>query len=78
MWINSPLGKREQDTRVNEALRKAERMRAQEEAGDAEGTTSRGGPLEAASVWAHWLAARTRGAIEGIQRSLSAPAAQQN
>jgi hypothetical protein len=78
MWINSPLGKWEQDARVNEALRRAERIRAQEEAGDADGAARRGGLLEAASARLHRLAARTRGAIEGIQTSLTDPAAQQD
>jgi hypothetical protein len=78
MWINSPLGKWEQDTRVNEALRSAERIRAQEETGDAAGAAGRGGLLEAASVWVHWLAARTREAVESIQTSLATPAAQRD
>ena len=77
MWINSPLGKWEQDTRVSEALRSAERMRAQEEAGDAGGGARRGGSLEAGSLWVNWLAARTRGAVESIQTSLAASEAQQ-
>jgi hypothetical protein len=78
MWINSPLGKWEQDARVDEALRSAERMRAQEEAGDAGGAARRGGLLEAASARLHRLAARTRGAIEAIQTSLAARMAQQD
>ena len=75
MWINSPLGKWEQDARVNEALRSAERIRAQEEAGDADGAARRGGPLEAASARLHSLVARTRAAVEGIQMWLAATAA---
>jgi hypothetical protein len=77
MWMNSPLGKWEQEARVNEALRSAERMRAQEEAGD-DGAARRGGLLMAAGVWLHWLAGRTRGAVESIQMWLAAPAAQQD
>jgi hypothetical protein len=67
MWMNSPLGKWEQEARVNEALRDAERIRAQEEAGDADGATRRGGPLKAVSARLHWLAARARGAVESTQ-----------
>ena len=78
MWINSPLGKWEQDTRVNDALRSAERMRALEEAGYERSAARRGGLLEAASARLHWLAARTRGAVEGIQTSLAARMAQQD
>jgi hypothetical protein len=78
MWMNSPLGKWEQETRVDEALRDAERMRAQEEAGDADGAARRGGPLNIASVALHWLTAGTRGTIENIQTWLAAPAAPQD
>jgi len=78
MWINSPLGKWEQETRVNEALRSAERIRALEEAGDADGPARWGGLLQAISVRLHWLAARTRAAVDSIQTSLAALAGQQD
>lgn len=35
MWINSPLGKWEQDARVNQALRDAQRRRAHQATEDA-------------------------------------------
>jgi hypothetical protein len=78
MWINSPLGKWEQENRVNKALEDVERLRAQEEGGDAGGTAGRGGLLAAASAGLHWLAVRTRGAVQSIQMRLAAPAAQQD
>jgi hypothetical protein len=78
MWINSPLGKWEQEDRVNKALDDAERMRTQEEDGDAGGTAGRGGLLVAASARLHWLAARTRGAVQSIQMRLAPPVSQQD
>jgi hypothetical protein len=78
MWINSPLGKWEQENRVNKALDDAERMRVQGEAGDDGGTAGRGGLLNAASVGLHWLAAHTRAAVESVQMRLAAPAARQD
>jgi hypothetical protein len=78
MSINSPLGKWEQDTRVNEALRAAERMRAQEVAGDADGAASTGGLVNVASAGLHWLAARTGAAVESVQMWLVAQAARQD
>ena len=69
MWMNSPLGKWEEEARVNKALQDAERMRAQEEGGDADGAARSGGLLQ-------WLAARSHGAVESIQLRLAAPAAQ--
>ena len=76
--MNSPLGKWEQEDRVNKALQDAERLRAQEEAGDASAETSRGGLLVAAGAGLHWLAAHARGTIQSIQMRLAAPAAQKD
>ena len=78
MWINSPLGKWEQEARVNKALRDAKRMRAQDADGEAGGTAGRGGLLVAASAHLHWLAVRSRGAVQSIQMRLAAPAAQRD
>jgi predicted 2-oxoglutarate/Fe(II)-dependent dioxygenase YbiX len=75
MWINSPLGKWEQETRVKEALQEAERLRAQEEAGDAGRAARRADPLSVASAGLHSLGARILGAAETIQTWLAAPAA---
>ena len=76
--MNSPLGKWEQDARVRKALQDAERLRAQEEGSDDGGTAGRGGLLAAARARLHWLAARSRGAVESIQMRLAAPAAQKD
>jgi hypothetical protein len=78
MWINSPLGKWEQENRVNKALQDAERLRAGEEDGDADGEARSGGLLNVASGGFHWLAARTRGAVESIQSRLATPATPQD
>ena len=59
---------------VTVAMGDAERMRAQEEAGDAGGAARRGSPLKATRVALHWLAARARAAVESIQTWLAAPA----
>ena len=48
MWITSPLGKWEQETRMDKALRDAERMRAQEEGHDAGSRAGFGSVLRAA------------------------------
>ena len=77
MWINSPLGKWEQEARVNKALLDAERMRAQEAGGDA-GAAWSGGLLTGASARLLWLAACTRGAVESIQMRLAASALQKD
>ena len=78
MWINSPLGKWEQENRVKKALQDAERLRAQEECGDAGGSASGGSLLVAASDGLHWLAARTRGAVHSIQVRLAPAMSQQD
>jgi hypothetical protein len=78
MWINSPLGKWEQEARVNKALRDAERMRALEEAEEADGAARIGSLLNAASVRLHWLAAPTRRAADVIQTWLAASAVPQD
>ena len=75
MWINSPLGKWEQEVRVNKALRGAERMRAQEEVGDAGGAARVGSSLDAAGVSLQLLVARAGGAVEVIQAWLATSAA---
>jgi hypothetical protein len=77
MWINSPLGKWEQESRVDKALDDAERMRMLEEAKDADGAAGSGGLLKAAGVGPRWLAAATQRAVEVIRTWLAAPATQQ-
>lgn len=78
MWINSPLGKWEQENRVKKALGDAERLRVQEEVGDAGDSASGGGLLIAASARLHWLAARTWGAVQSIQMRLASPVSEQD
>jgi hypothetical protein len=78
MWMNSPLGKWEQEARVKEALQEAERLRAQKEVGDAGRAAGRAVPLSVATAGLHWLGARIRGAAETIQTWLVAPAAPQD
>jgi hypothetical protein len=78
MWMNSPLGKWEQETRVEKALRDAARMRTQEAAGDGGGTAWRARLLNAARLRCARLPMRTRGAIEGVQTSLASRAAHQD
>jgi hypothetical protein len=78
MWINSPLGKWEQEARVNKALQDAERLRAQEAGNDADGAAWSGGLLITASARLDWLAARTRVAVQSIQMRLAPPVSQQD
>ena len=78
MWINSPLGKWEQEARVNKALHDAERMRTPEEPEDADGAAGIGSLLNAASVRLRWLAAPTQSAADVIRTWLAAPATPQD
>ena len=78
MGINSPLGKWEQDARVNKALHDAERMRTLEKAQDADGATRLGSLLNAASVRLRWLAAPAQRAMDAIRTWLAAPEAPQD
>jgi hypothetical protein len=78
MGINSPLGKWEQDARVNKALHDAERMRMQEKAKDADGEARLGSLLNAASLRLRWLAAPAQRAVDVIRTSLAARAAPQD
>ena len=70
MGINSPLGKREQDARVNKALRDAERMRTLEKAQDADGEARMGSLLNAATVRLRWLVAPAQRAVDVIRTRL--------
>lgn len=74
MWMNSPLPKWDQDARVKKAHRDAERLRVEEEAGDADGEAKRDTPL-VAEGGLHWLAARARAAVESMQTRFAGPAA---
>ena len=78
MWINSPLGKWEQEARVDKAQQDAERMRMQEKAKDADGAARSGSLLNAASVGVHRLAAAAERAADVIRAWLAAPAAQRD
>lgn len=77
MWINSPLGKWEQENRVNKALDDAARMRAQEKDLHVSDSARRGSLLGAASAPLLWFAAATRETVQSIQIWLAAPSAQQ-
>jgi hypothetical protein len=77
MWMNSPLGKWDQDARVNKALVDAERIRTLEEAEDADGAARDGSLLNAASVRLRWLWASIQRAAAVIRTWLAAPAAPQ-
>jgi hypothetical protein len=78
MWMNSPLGKWEQDSRVKQALADAERMGMLEEANNADGAARSGRLLNAASVRLRWLALPAQRAVDVIRRWLAAPAAAQD
>jgi hypothetical protein len=75
MWMNSPLGKWEQDARVKKAIDDAERMRTLEEASNADGAARIGSLLNAASVRLRWLATPIQRAVDVVRTWLAAPAA---
>ncbi len=70
MWINSPLGKWEQNARVKMALSAAERMRMLDEAQADDGGSGLSAVLYGVKARLPWQAKRVRQAADAVQAVL--------